>query len=68
MEFDFRDWCTCPACDEREGVSTLAHGTDIVFECHGCGQISEYVLGDDVSLRGLDLEAIAAAADESTSD
>lgn len=68
MGYGFREWFACPACDEREAVSTLAHSTEIVFECYECGQISEYDIGEDVPLRSLDLEAIAEATEEGASD
>lgn len=58
MKYEFHDWVACPACDENEEVSTLAHGTEIVFECYECGLISEFVLGEDISLQNFDLEAI----------
>lgn len=68
MVYDFRAWFACPACDEREAVSALAHRTEIVFECYECGQISEYTVGEDVPIRGLDVDAIAEIVDEGTSD
>lgn len=68
MEYGFRDWFACPGCGDRESIGTLAHETEIVFECHECGQRSEYVIGEDVPLQGLDIDAIAADAEETTSD
>lgn len=58
MEYRFQEWFACPECGERDDVSTLAHGTDIVFECYECGLVSEYALGEGVALRDLDAEAI----------
>lgn len=62
-EHRFRDWFACPDCGADDGVSSLAHGTEIVFECHSCGLVSEYVIGQDVSLQNLDLAAIKDLAD-----
>lgn len=59
MEYTFRDWLACPQCDERDDISTFAHQTDIVLECYECGQISEFKIGDDISLQNLDIDAIA---------
>lgn len=58
----FRDWYTCPECDEREGVASLAKGTDIVLECYSCGLTAEYVIGRDIPLDDLDIEAIQEIA------
>lgn len=68
MEYQFRDWFACPACGERRRVSTLAKDTEIVFECHGCGLIADYVIGRDVSLQNLDIEAIKAVAEEAAQE
>lgn len=68
MEYTFRNWLACPECNEREDLSTLAHHTDIVLECYECGQISEFVIGKDISLQDLDIDAIATVAEERTSD
>lgn len=67
MGYTFREWISCPACEEREAVSTLAHRTEMVIECYNCGQTSEYVIGKDISLQGLDVEAIIEVANEQTS-
>ena len=58
MEFRFQDWFSCPVCNEREVVSTFSYKTEIVFECYGCGQISEYQIGEDIPLQNLDVDAI----------
>ncbi|MFC4437688.1 MULTISPECIES: hypothetical protein [Natrialbaceae] len=64
----FRDWLGCPACNERNDISRMAHRTDIVLECYECGKISEYKIGQDISIHGLDIDAIAEVAKESTND
>lgn len=64
MGHEFQDWFACPGCGERDGVSSLAHRTEIVFECYECGLVSEFVIGEDISLRNLDVDAIADLADE----
>lgn len=64
MDHGFRDWFACPECEEREEVSSLAHGTDIVFEYYDCGLVSEFVIGEDVSLQSLDVDAIREHADD----
>lgn len=68
MEYSFQDWFACPKCGERDGVSTLAHETEIVFECYECGLVSEFVIGEAISLRNLDVEAIAELTDAQTSE
>lgn len=67
-EYRFRDWFACPECDGRDDVSTLSHKTEMVFECHECGLISEFVMGEDTSLRNLDANAIAGLGDKQLSD
>jgi uncharacterized Zn finger protein len=57
-EYRFRDWVACPECEEREEVSTLAHKTDIVFECYECGLVSEFELSEENSFQNLDANAI----------
>lgn len=64
MGYSFQDWFACPNCDEREEVSTLAHMTEIVFECYECGLTSAFVIGEDVSLKNLDIDAIADRTDD----
>lgn len=61
---EFQDWIACPACNEREEASTLAFKTDIVLECYGCGLISEFAFGEDVSLQNLAPDAIEECANE----
>lgn len=68
MEYGFSDWFACPECNASDEVSTLAYKREIVFECHGCGLTSEYVIGEDIGIKGLDLEAIADVADEQICD
>lgn len=63
MGYSFRDWFACPNCDEREEVSTLAHRTEIVFECYDCGLTAAFVIGEDISLQNLDIDAIADLTD-----
>lgn len=63
-EYRFSDWFACPKCDGRDGVSTLAHKTEMVFECHECGLISEFVIGDAPSLQNLDANAIIELGDK----
>ena len=57
-EYGFREWLSCPVCDGDGDASILAHGTDIVIECYGCGATSEYAIGEDVPVTNLDTEAI----------
>ena len=57
-EYRFREWLSCPACDGDEDVSILAHGTDVVVECYGCGTTAEYTIGEDVPVTDLDAEEI----------
>lgn len=64
MDYDFQDWFGCPGCDSPEGVSTLAYKTEIVFECHDCGLVSEFAIGEDVSLQNLDIDAIEERTDD----
>lgn len=64
----FRDWCSCPECGERDEVSTLAHRTEIVFECYDCGLVSKFEIGEALSLQNLDTDAIADSAEEGASD
>lgn len=66
MDHRFRDWFACPECGGQEAVSTLAHETEIVFECHECGLVSEFVIGEDISLQNLDAGAITDRAEERT--
>jgi hypothetical protein len=54
----FRDWLGCPVCEERRDVSMMAHRTDIVLECYGCGEMAEFTIGRDISIHGLDVDAI----------
>ncbi len=68
MGTQFRDWLGCPECDEREGISMMAHKTDIVLECYDCGTISEYTIGHDISIHGPDIDAIAEVAQERAND
>jgi transcription elongation factor Elf1 len=68
MTYQFQDWFACPECGERDRVSTLAHRTDIVFECYECSQTSEFVIGEDISLRNLDIDAIEDLIDDQTTD
>ena len=63
-EYRFSDWFACPKCDGRDAVSTLSHKTEMVFECHECGLISEFVIGEDTSLRNLDANAITELGDK----
>ncbi|MFC6764840.1 hypothetical protein [Natrinema soli] len=63
-EYRFSDWVACPKCDERDDVSTLSHKTEMVFECHECGLISEFVIGEDIPLQNLDANAIAELSDK----
>lgn len=66
--YKFRDWFACPECDGRDDVSTLSHKTEMVFECHECGLISEFVIGEDTSLRNLDVSSIEELGDKQISD
>lgn len=68
MGFTFQDWFGCPECEEQEGVSTLAYKTEIVFECHKCGLVSEFVIGEDLPIQNLDVDTISERADERSSD
>ncbi|MDS0477978.1 hypothetical protein [Natrinema sp. 1APR25-10V2] len=68
MGYEFRNWLACPVCDEREGVSLLAHQTEMVLECYECGEVSEFVIGEDISLQNLDIEKIKEVAGDSMSD
>lgn len=67
----FNDWVGCPECDGDSEVGVLAHNTDLVLECYGCGYISEYTIGEDVPFNGLSPAAIedhAAKATRPTAD
>lgn len=64
QEHRFREWFACAECDERDGISSLAHGTEIVLECYSCGLISEYAIGRDISLQNLDIDAIEQVAEQ----
>lgn len=68
MRYKFHDWFGCPECDERERVSALAHEAEIVFECHECGAISEFVIGEDLPFQNLNIDAIADRTGEQTPD
>ena len=68
MSYTFQDWFACPECDERDVVSSFAHRTDIVIECYGCGQISEFTIGEDIPLKNLDTDAIVELAKEHIRD
>jgi len=68
MEYRFREWFACPECGARDDVSTLAHEVEIAFECYECGLTAEYVIGEDISLQNLDVDAIAEAADTLASE
>lgn len=64
-KYRFWSWISCPECERSDDVSSLANGTEIVLECYSCGLIEEYEFGTDVSLDGLDLDAIyELAADD----
>lgn len=67
-EYRFSDWFACPKCDGRDDVSTLSHKTEMVFECHECGLISEFVIGEDPSLGNLDAKAITELGDKEVSN
>lgn len=67
-EYRFSDWFACPKCDGGDDVSTLAHKTEIVFECHECGLISEFVIGDSPSLQNLDANAVIELGEKQTSN
>ena len=58
MSSDFHDWLACPDCDEPTQISILAYKTELVFQCYECGRISEFVIGEDTPLRGLDPGAV----------
>lgn len=47
MPTDFREWLSCPECDEFGNVSVLTHGTELVLECYACGRIAEFSLDGD---------------------
>ncbi|GAB3665353.1 hypothetical protein [Halopiger thermotolerans] len=49
----FNHWLSCPDCSGDEDVSLLAHGTDIVVECYGCGRIAEFTLGEDTPFQNV---------------
>ncbi|UHQ95022.1 hypothetical protein [Haloterrigena alkaliphila] len=49
----FTTWLSCPACDGDGEVSVLAHGTDVVLECYGCGKTAEFTIGDDTPFQNL---------------
>lgn len=66
--YTFQDWFRCPECDEQERVSTLSYKTEIIFECHECGTISEFVIGEDISLQNLDADAIEDRTDVGNTD
>lgn len=68
MEYEFRDWLACPACDERTDVSILAHDADVVLECYECGLISEFIIGADVTLQNLDTDAIDEVPENRTNE
>lgn len=68
MTYKFQDWFRCPKCDEHERISALSYKTEIVFECHECGAISEFVIGEDIPLQNLDIDAIAERTDEQDTD
>lgn len=60
----FQDWIACPDCDDGGEASIMANKTDVVIECYSCGAVDEYVIGDDLPIQNLDLEAIEQVADE----
>lgn len=62
----FKDWVACPECDGDGEVGVLAHNTEIVFECYGCGYTSEFTIGQDVPFNGLDPTAIKDVAAKTT--
>lgn len=68
MPHRFRDWLGCPACGENGEVSVLAHGSEVVVECLGCGHVSEFVIGEDVPFNSLRAEEIELADGERLCD
>jgi transcription elongation factor Elf1 len=66
--YPFQDWFRCPECDEQERVSMLPHKTEIIFECHECETISEFVIGEDIPLQNLDFDDIEDRTDDGRTD
>lgn len=54
MSRRFSDWLACPECGGQEEVSMMAHKSDFVIECHGCGLISEFRVGEDMRIQNVD--------------
>lgn len=68
MGYRLTDWLSCPACREHDEVSLLAHETEMVAECYSCGQVSEFVIGEDIPLNGLEPDTIAEVPESKQDD
>lgn len=54
MSHRFSDWLACAECGEQEEVSMLAHRSDFVIECHACGLVSEFRVGENLRIQNVD--------------
>lgn len=50
MASELGEWLSCPDCDGTGDVGVLAHETEMVLECYGCGRIAEISLDDGFTM------------------